>query len=77
MIAFALSRQLWLSELLLFLGGALLVMSFSLTTSLVQLLAPNEMRGRVVSIYMVAFRGGSPLGNFVSGNVATPSRCPR
>ena len=37
-------------------------MCFSLTTSLAQLLAPAEMRGRVVSIYMVAFRGGSPLG---------------
>jgi predicted MFS family arabinose efflux permease len=42
-----------------------------MTTSLVQLIAPNEMRGRVMSIYMVAFRGASPLGNFVSGNVAT------
>jgi len=71
MVAFAFSRQLWLSELLLFVGGALLVSTFSMTTSLVQLIAPNEMRGRVMSIYMVAFRGASPLGNFVSGNVAT------
>lgn len=71
MIAFAFSRQLWLSQLLLFLGGGLLVSTFSMTTSLVQLIAPNEMRGRVMSIYMVAFRGASPLGNFVSGNVAT------
>ena len=71
MIAFATSRQLWLSELLLFIGGGLLVSTFSMTTSLVQLIAPNEMRGRVMSIYMVAFRGASPLGNFVSGNVAT------
>ncbi len=71
MIVFAFSRQLWLSQLLLFLGGGLLVSTFSMTTSLVQLIAPNEMRGRVMSIYMVAFRGASPLGNFVSGNVAT------
>jgi predicted MFS family arabinose efflux permease len=45
-------------------------------TSLVQLVAPNEMRGRVMSIYMVAFRGASPLGNFVSGNVANLSSVP-
>jgi MFS family permease len=71
MVAFAWSRQLWLSELLLFIGGGLLVSTFSMTTSLVQLIAPNEMRGRVMSIYMVAFRGASPIGNFTSGNLAT------
>jgi MFS family permease len=76
MIAFAYSRELWLSQLLLFLGGGLLVSTFSMITSLVQLVAPNEMRGRVMSIYMVAFRGASPLGNFVSGNIATLSTVP-
>ncbi len=70
-IAFALSRVLWVSQLLLFVGGALLVTCFSMTTSLVQLLAPHELRGRVVSIYMVAFRGGSPLGGLVSGWLVT------
>jgi MFS family permease len=70
-IAFSLSRVLWLSQLLLFVGGALLVTCFSMTTSLVQLLAPHELRGRVVSIYMVAFRGGSPLGGLVSGWLVT------
>jgi hypothetical protein len=33
---------------------------FSTVTSLVQMIAPNEMRGRVMSIYMLAFRGGMP-----------------
>ena len=46
-------------------------MCFSLTTSLAQLLAPPELRGRVVSIYMVAFRGGSPLGGLASGWLVT------
>jgi MFS family permease len=44
---------------------------FSTVTSLVQLIAPNEMRGRVMSIYMLAFRGGMPLGSLVSGYLAT------
>ena len=44
---------------------------FSSITSLVQLIAPDEMRGRVMSIYMVAFRGGMPLGSLVSGYLAT------
>jgi len=69
-IAFAVSRTLWVSDLLLFLTGAALMVVFSTVTSLVQLIAPNEMRGRVMSIYMVAFRGGMPLGSLVSGYLA-------
>ena len=71
MALFSLSRTPALSAALLFIAGALLVMSFSLTTSLAQLLAPGELRGRVVSIYMVAFRGGSPLGGLAAGMLAT------
>jgi len=66
-IAFAVSRVLWLSDILLFLTGAALMVVFSTVTSLVQMTAPNEMRGRVMSIYMLAFRGGMPLGSLVTG----------
>jgi predicted MFS family arabinose efflux permease len=70
-LAFAMSRVLWLSDILLFLTGAALMVVFSTVTSLIQLIAPNEMRGRVMSIYMVAFRGGMPLGSLASGYFAT------
>jgi len=70
-VAFAASRVLWLSDILLFLTGAALMMVFSTVTSLIQLIAPNEMRGRVMSIYMLAFRSGMPLGSLVSGYFAT------
>src|SRR5437867_4168023 len=75
-IAFAMSRVLWLSDVLLFLTGASLMVVFSTVTSLIQLIAPNEMRGRVMSIYMLAFRGGMPLGSLVSGYLATVIRPP-
>jgi MFS family permease len=75
-IAFAMSRSLPLSEALLFLTGFALMIVFSTVTSLVQLIAPNEMRGRVMSIYMLAFRGGMPLGSLVSGWLATVSSAP-
>ncbi len=71
MTAFALSPDVRLSTAILFFTGALLVMCFSVTTSLVQLLAPSELRGRIVSIYMTAFRGGSPLGGLASGWLIT------
>jgi MFS family permease len=70
MVLFAVTRLFWLNGVLLFAAGACMVMVFAMLSSLVQLNAPNEMRGRVMSIYMVAFRGGSPLGSLVSGWIA-------
>lgn len=75
-VAFAMSRVHWLSYGLLLITGATLVMSTSLVASLVQLTAPNELRGRVMSIYLVAFRGGMPLGSLVSGKVADLTSAP-
>ncbi len=76
-LSFAMSRTMWVSEILLFFTGASLMMVFSTVTSLVQLIAPNEMRGRVMSIYMVAFRGGMPLGSLLSGYFATVIGAPK
>jgi MFS family permease len=77
MIVFARSRVLWMSDIILFFSGVALMVVFSTITSLVQLIAPNDMRGRVMSIYMVAFRGGMPLGSLVSGYLATFISAPR
>jgi MFS family permease len=75
-VAFSMSRLLPLSYVLLLLCGGMLVIAMSLVTSLVQLIAPNELRGRVMSIYMVAFRGGMPLGSLVSGKIADSVSAP-
>jgi predicted MFS family arabinose efflux permease len=69
MSGFALSKSLLLSCVLLFLGGVALISVFSLVTSLVQLIAVDEMRGRVMSVYNVAFRGGMPIGSLVTGSL--------
>ena len=73
---FAITRVIWISAVLLFAAGACMVMVFATLSSLVQLIAPNEMRGRVMSIYMVAFRGGMPLGSLVAGYAATLTSAP-
>lgn len=70
-VGFGLSRSTYLSALILFIGGSLFVMCSSLTISMAQLLAPPELRGRVVSIYLVASMGGSPLGGLASGCLIT------
>jgi len=64
-------------EILLLFTGASLMMVFSTVTSLVQLIAPNEMRGRVMSIFMVAFSGGMPLGSLAGGYFATIIEAPK
>jgi MFS family permease len=64
---FALSRWLPLSLVLIFATGLSSMISLSTTLSLVQLTVPDELRGRVVSIYMVALRSGMPLGSLVAG----------
>jgi MFS family permease len=69
-IGFAVSRSLSLSDAILFAAGAAMITAFSTITSLVQLIAPDEMRGRVMSIFMVAFRGGMPLGSLTAGYLA-------
>jgi predicted MFS family arabinose efflux permease len=64
---FALSRSMPLSGALLVLVGASMMAVFATVNSLVQLITTNEMRGRVMSVYNFAFRGGMPMGNLLSG----------
>ncbi|HKW02859.1 MAG TPA: MFS transporter [Vicinamibacterales bacterium] len=74
--AFALSRTLTLSLGLLFIGGMFFMAVFSISFSLVQLTAPDHLRGRVVSIYMVSLRGGWPIGSLVAGAMADKFTAP-
>jgi predicted MFS family arabinose efflux permease len=64
---FALSQSLPLSETFLVVVGASMMAVFATVNSLVQLITTNEMRGRVMSVYNFAFRGGMPMGNILSG----------
>jgi predicted MFS family arabinose efflux permease len=64
---FALSRSLAVSYVVVALVGFAMMTVFATVTSLVQLITTEEMRGRVMSVYNCAFRGGMPMGNLVSG----------
>ncbi|MGC2108583.1 MAG: MFS transporter [Candidatus Korobacteraceae bacterium] len=61
------SKWLPLSYGMLVLVGASMMAVFATVTSLVQLITTHEMRGRVMSVYNCAFRGGMPMGNLLSG----------
>jgi predicted MFS family arabinose efflux permease len=64
---YALSRWLVLSCILIFLAGGILLATFVTISSLVQMITSDQMRGRVMSVYNVAFRGGMPFGSLIVG----------
>jgi predicted MFS family arabinose efflux permease len=66
-VGFSQSRYMALSCLMLYFTGAVLMCAFAMIASLVQLITPNDMRGRVMSVYNVAFRGGMPFGSVLTG----------
>jgi predicted MFS family arabinose efflux permease len=66
-VAFGASRWVPLSAALVFVSGACLMVVFSSNLSIVQLYIDDKMRGRVMSVYNVAFRGGMPIGSVASG----------
>ncbi len=68
---FALSRNLILSCVALFLGGVCLMTLIASLSALIQMAITEEVRGRVMSVFMLAIRGGMPLGSLIAGAVAS------
>lgn len=76
LLLFALSRVLAISYLLLFLCGGCLMIVFASFMTLVQTNVEESMRGRVVSVYTLAFRGAMPLGNLSAGALSSWAPAP-
>jgi predicted MFS family arabinose efflux permease len=66
------STWLWVSMPLLLVAGFTVVSGFSTLNSLVQEQATDALRGRIMSIYGLAFRGGNPIGSLVAGALIGP-----
>jgi predicted MFS family arabinose efflux permease len=66
---FAVSKRLPVSCVLIFVAGVAVMASASLMLSLVQLIIADSMRGRVMSVYNLAFRTGMPLGALILGKL--------
>ena len=70
-VAFALSRNVWLSMAILSVLGAADVTSVVVRSSLVQLETPDEMRGRVSAVNSLFIGTSNQLGEFESGVTAS------
>jgi MFS family permease len=70
LILFAASKMFWLSLLLLLPVGFTMMVQMASTNTLLQSMVPDQMRGRVVSLYTMMFMGVAPFGAFFAGAVA-------
>ncbi|MFD3945739.1 MFS transporter [Streptomyces sp. NPDC058579] len=67
---FGLTRELWLGLLLLALAGYSDTVSMIFRNTMMQVAAPDEMRGRLQGVFIVVVAGGPRLGDFLAGSVA-------
>ncbi|MFF9196834.1 MFS transporter [Streptomyces sp. NPDC014779] len=67
---FGLTRNLWLGLLLLAAAGYADTVSMIFRNTMLQVAAPDEMRGRLQGVFIVVVVGGPRLGDFLAGSVA-------
>jgi MFS family permease len=76
LIAFSFSRSLPLSLLLMLVAGFALMMHMASSNTILQTIVDEDKRGRVMSLYIMAFMGMSPLGSLLAGGVADLAGAP-
>ncbi len=70
-VAFGFARALWIALLLLVVAGAADSFSAVCRTTIMQTIAPDELRGRLTSVYFMVVVGGPYLGDMEAGAVAS------
>jgi MFS family permease len=70
LIAFSTSSNLWLSLAILPFSGAGFIVALAATNTVIQTVVPETLRGRVMSLYTVAFLGTAPIGSLLAGVAA-------
>ena len=70
LLAFSLNRSPIIAGLLLIGIGCAMIVNNALINAKLQEIVPDELRGRVLSIYVMVYVGGAPIGSFLGGWVA-------
>ena len=70
LIAFSFSRSLLLSLAILTVVGAGMMVTMASTNTIVQTIVHENLRGRVMAFYTMAFLGTAPIGSLLAGAVA-------
>jgi hypothetical protein len=69
---FALSPFFWLSALLLVPVGICLIVSMAPANTILRMLCPDNLRGRVMALYSMMFMGMAPFGALLAGLLPKP-----
>jgi MFS family permease len=77
LICFGLSHFLWLSMLMMLVTGFGMMQGMTSSNTIVQTLVDENVRGRVMSYYTVAFVGMAPFGSLLAGALAHLIGAPR
>jgi MFS family permease len=70
LLLFSLSRHIWLSSLVLYFCGLFMMTQMAASNTLLQLLTPDELRGRIMAFYSMMFMGVAPFGALLAGALA-------
>ena len=70
LIGFALSHWLWLSLVLMLFTGFGMMQQMAASNTILQTIVDENMRGRVMSFYAMAFAGTAPFGSLAAGFIA-------
>jgi MFS family permease len=70
LIAFAASRNFWLSTMLLIPVGFCIMLQMACSNTLIQSMVPDALRGRLMAVYSMMFMGMAPFGALLGGALA-------
>ncbi len=77
LILFSASRSFWMSVALLVPVGYFMMLQMACTNTMIQTLAPDRLRGRVMSVYSMMVMGMMPFGSFFAGAISEHLGAPR
>ena len=70
LIGFGLSRNFWLSMIMLLIAGMGMLQGMAVSNTVIQTIVSEDKRGRVMSYYTLAFMGMAPFGSLLAGTMA-------
>ncbi len=70
LFCFAFSTSFWLSVVFLLPAGYSMMLQMACSNTLIQTMVPDQLRGRVMSLYSMMFMGMAPFGAFLGGALA-------
>jgi MFS family permease len=70
LVVFAMSHRFWISVILLLPVGYTIMLQMACSNTLIQVMVPDALRGRVMAVYSMMFMGMAPIGALLGGAIA-------